>query len=252
MGAKERIAQIKAELDAEGRVQVSALAVRLEVTEETIRRDLDKLAAQGFLIRTHGGAVIDSSRKTADVHFFKRMADHAPEKRAVAAKALEVLEGAHAVAADASTTVMEAVRLIADREDLVLLTNSTAVFSELADPKLTIVSPGGEFDQSGLALYGQVAKQVIGQYHVDLLLLSCKALSRTAGVLVSRENEADIKRALVAQADRVALLVDHSKFDKTAFVRLCDLGSIDYIVTDEEPSGEWKRVCEKAGIRLLY
>ena len=77
-------------------------------------------------------------------------------------------------------------------------------------------------------------------------------MSQTNGVLDSRESGAGVKRAMIDQAGEVALLVDHSKFDKKAFVHLMGLSHVDYIVTDEEPSDTWKKTCDEQGVELIF
>lgn len=252
MAAKDRVETIKSLLLSEGQVKVSLLSQELSVTEETIRRDLEKLEAEGFLIRTHGGATLNSARKMADVHFFKRTQRNLSAKRAIARIAISVMERKQAIAADASSTVMEALRLVASRRDLTLLTNSAAVFQELHDPAVTIVSTGGEYDYSGSSFFGQGAKKSIEQYHVDLTLLSCKGVGIESGILDTRETDAEIKRAMIGQAREVALLVDHTKLDRTAFVRVAGLDRLTYLITDAEPSDAWKHACGEFGIKLLY
>ena len=252
MAAKERVDEIKTRLLSESTVRVSTLAQDLSVTEETIRRDLDQLESEGFLIRTHGGARLNSLRKAADTHFSKRAASNLEEKRAIARKALGILDGVHAVAADSSSTVMEVLRLIAGTPDLSILTNSAFVYQEIQSPTAAFVSTGGEFNSSDLSFYGQMAKNAVSRYRFDLALLGCKALDLEGGALVSRTIEAEIKRSMIDHATETALLVDHTKFDRTAFVQIASLDLITYIITDAEPSSVWKCACKEHGITLIY
>jgi len=83
-------------------------------------------------------------------------------------------------------------------------------------------------------------------------LISCKGLSIEKGVLDSNESEAEVKKAMLAQAEEVALLVDFSKFDQSAFVNLINLQKVNYIITDRRPSDEWVDYCEEQGIKLVY
>lgn len=251
MAAQDRWEAIKLELGENGQVFVADLSCKLGVTEETIRRDLERLESEGLLKRTYGGAIPVESRRHADTSFHKRSEQHVREKRDIAQKVLPLLEGKSTIAADSSTTAMEAVRLLRDQGDLTLLTNSTVVFQELVDAKITVVSPGGEFDKNSLSLRGEGTKKALRQYHVDALLFSCKGLDKT-GVFDSRESEVEIKRILLEQSSELILLADHSKFSRTAFVRHVGLDCIDCIVTDRDPSDEWKELCEQNGIKLVF
>ena len=97
-----------------------------------------------------------------------------------------------------------------------------------------------------------LAKENIKKYHVDILLISCKGLDYEKGALDSNAAEAEIKKLMLEQALEVALLADHSKFNKTAFVQLLQLKNVDYIVTDKKPDDQWLQFCEKNQIQLIY
>lgn len=251
MAAQDRRDAIKHELAERGQVSVSSLSKRLGVTEETIRRDLERFENDGVLKRTYGGAIQIPRKQAADAHFFKRVSEHLDEKRIIARNALPLLRGMSAVAADSSTTAMEAVKLLANRSDMTLLTNSVVAFQELADSKLTVVTPGGEFDKNTLSLRGEATKKALEQYRVDAALFSCKGFDEH-GAFDSREGESEIKRMLLKQASKLILLADHTKFKRAAFVKLTDLDRIDYLVTDREPSDEWKSICERHRIELIF
>lgn len=252
MAAQDRRRFIEEELANVGKVVVSDLSTRLGVTEETIRRDLERLEADGILKRTYGGAIPNPvKRQTKDVQFYKRAEQRLIEKRTIAQNMLPLLEGMRTVAADSSTTTFEAVKMLRDRSELTLLTNSTVVFQEMEDAKITVVSPGGEFNRGTLSLRGEAAKAAIKRYRVDALLFSCMGIDEI-GTFDSRAEEAEIKRALIDQAAKVILLADHTKFGRAAFVKLTELDRIDYLVTDVEPAGEWKAICGRHGVTLVY
>ena len=252
MAAKERVAVIKQTLERDRQVSVSELSRSLGVTEETIRRDLEKLEGEGFLKRTYGGAILHAPAVSVDTDFYQRSIKRTKEKRLVASHALPLLKDTAAIAADSSTTVMEAVKLLRDRVGLSVLTYSAAILNEMASANATIVSTGGVLDKSTLSFTGQAAKDALRRYHVDIALFSCRGLAIDGGIFDSREGDADIKRAMFERASKLALLVDHSKFDSTSFVRLADFDRIDYIVTDREPSAAWFDLCERNGIKLLF
>lgn len=154
--------------------------------------------------------------------------------------------------ADSSTTVMEALKLLPQSPDITVVTNSTEVFREFQQSPLNIISTGGEYNKKSLSLQGQLAKTNILKYNVSLALISCKGLSIEKGVLDSNESEAEVKKAMLSQAEEVALLVDFSKFDQSAFVNLIDLQKVNYIITDRSPSEKWIEYCSEQGIELIY
>lgn len=252
MTGKERLEAIRRRLHMEGSVTVSVLSQDFSVTEETIRRDLEKLEAEGFLRRTYGGAILNAAKPTNGVQYYKRAGRNAEEKRSIARKALPLLDGISTLAVDSSSTVMELVKIIKDRDRLTILTNSTYVFLEAFGSNAVVMSTGGIFDDATFSLTGETAKQTLQHFHVDTVVFSCAAVSQWEGVLDSREADAAVKKAMLEQATRRILLVDHSKFDKAAFVRLADFDRIDYLVTDQEPSDEWKQILREHEVELIW
>jgi DeoR/GlpR family transcriptional regulator of sugar metabolism len=252
VSAKDRIQTIKQMVTNDKKVTVSNLSSIFQVTEETIRRDLEKLEGEGFVTRTYGGAVLNAGNVSENVHFYKRAKSFLEEKQKIAFKILPYIKNKTTMAADSSTTVMELLKLLKDRGDLTLLTNSTEAFHELVQSDINVVSTGGSFNKNTLSLQGGITKAITRKYHVDILVMSCKGLDIESGALDSNEGEAEIKKTMISQAAEVALLVDHSKFDRKAFVRLVELEHINYIVTDRKPENKWINFCENNGIKLIY
>lgn len=252
MSSKERLMVIRQHVQSMKKVSVAELSRQCSVTEETIRRDLDKLEQEGVVTRIHGGAIWNADIQKDGIHFYRRLTKHLREKQDIARKTAALLEGKNTIIADSSTTVVEALKLIPDNRDVTIVTNSTEVFREFQQSSLHIISTGGEFNKKSLSLQGQLTKNNIVKYNVSIALISCKSLNMEKGVLDSNESEAEIKKIMLEQAEEVALLVDHSKFDQTAFVCLIDLKSVDYIITDRRPSDMWINYCQENGIKLVY
>lgn len=252
MSSRERQMVIRQNVQSLKKVSVAELSRQCNVTEETIRRDLDKLELEGVITRVHGGAIWNEGVRKEGIHFYRRMTKHLKEKQEIARKTSALLEEKSAIIADSSTTVMEALKLLPDNAELTVVTNSTEVFHEFQHSAFNIISTGGEFNKKSLSLQGQLAKSNIVKYNVELALISCKSLNMEKGVQDSNEDEAEIKKLMLEQAEKVALLVDSSKFDQTAFVSLIDLDSVNYIVTDKKPSDVWIQFCDGHGIELIY
>ena len=252
MSSRERLMVIRQCIQNMKKVSVAELSSQCSVTEETIRRDLDKLEAEGVVTRIHGGAIWNADVQKEGIHFYKRMSKNLKEKQNIARKTAELLEGKHTIIADSSTTVMAALKLMQDNPDVTIVTNSTEVFREFQQSAVNVISVGGEFNKKSLSLQGQLAKSNMSKYHVSVALISCKSVDIEKGVQDSNESEAEIKKIMLEQADEVALLADHTKFDQTAFVCLIDLKSVNYIITDRQPSDIWIHYCRENGIELIY
>ena len=249
---KNRLEHIREQVKNEKKVTVSELSKIYKVTEETIRRDLEKLEKEGFLTRTFGGAVLNSASQKEHIHFYKRTSINQKEKAKIAQLFKEVLDQKRTIAADASTTVMEAIRLLKANRNITVLSSSTEIFREMTGSEIHILSTGGVFNEDSLSLQGNLAKENIRRYHVDLALLSCKGLDMDKGIMDSSEREADVKTEMVKQALEVALLADHTKFNQTAFVNFLSIDKLDYLITDEKPDDKWVDYCNENDIKLIY
>jgi DeoR/GlpR family transcriptional regulator of sugar metabolism len=183
---------------------------------------------------------------------FVFLSKHLKEKQEIARKATVLFEGKNTIVADSSTTVVEALKLLPNSTDITVVTNSTEIFREFQQSAINFISTGGEYNKKSCSLQGQLAKTNIAKYNVSLALISCKGVSIEKGVQDTNESEAEVKKAMLAQADEVALLVDSSKFDQSAFVSLIGLDKVNYIITDSRPSDEWVAYCESHEIQLIY
>lgn len=251
MADKKRLSFISEQIRTEKKISVKDLGRMCHVTEETIRRDLDKLEADGVVTRIHGGAIWNEASINEKLSFYKRFAKNQTEKQLIAKKLFPILEGKNTIIADSSTTVWNSLRLLADSATITVVTNSTEVFREFQQSAINIISTGGEFNKNSLSLTGQSARTAVKNYNTDIALISCKGLNMN-GVFDSNENEAEIKKAMISQAKEIALLADHSKFDQIALVKLIDLDILKFIVTDTKPTDEWVSYCAEHGITLIY
>lgn len=252
MTAKERITIISDLIYKDKKVSVSELSELCDVTEETIRKDLTKLELEGLLTRVHGGAILNEQKKYKGIHFIKRKDVRSDEKRTIARLVTPLIQNGNTLFADSSTTVSEALKLIPEELELTLVSNSTNIFLELASKNMHIISTGGEFNKKYLSLQGSVAKENIYKYNVNIALISCQALDMERGVQDSSEGEAEIKKLMINQAEKVILLADHTKFDRAAFVRIMDFSKVHYLVTDQKPNEAWIAYCLEHNIKLVY
>lgn len=248
----ERLEIIKQTALTEKKLYVSKLSEKFEVTEETIRRDLEKLEQQGIVTRSYGGAILNAEKTNEDIPFYKRSKTNIEDKKYIASKAIQFIKEDSTIVADCSSTVLEVLRSIRNRSDVTVITNSVEVLSELNQSELNIISTGGGIKQRSLSLQGPITQSTIRKYSVDLALVSCKGLDIKKGILDSNEAEAEIKRTMIEQASKVIMLVDHDKYDKTSFVKLFDYEDIDYIITDQKPREEWLKLLHSYNIDIIY
>lgn len=232
-------------------VVVAELSQSFGVTEETIRRDLQSLDQEGLVSRTHGGAVAKEG-EVEDLPYRMRQTTNMAAKRKIAARAADLVEDGNAVMIDSSSTAFEVLTHLKNHHDLTLITNSVRITAEPHVTNHTIVSVGGELRKQSMTFVGSLASQAIAQFNADIALISCKAISRTSGVMDASMPDAEIKRAFIAAARKVCLLVDGDKFDGSALTSVCPIDHVSVIVTDRQPSETWVALLKTYNIPVYF
>ncbi|SDC15060.1 transcriptional regulator, DeoR family [Paenibacillus sp. UNCCL117] len=245
----ERYEMIVQLVNERGSIRVSELSELCGVTEETIRRDLDRLEAAGRLRRSHGGAV--SVKETqAEIPYFEREIMHADEKRRIAQEAIQWIQPHDRVLLDASSTAWYMASYLPDIP-LTVLTNSVKVISELSGKeKIEVISTGGRLAKRSLSFIGPLAERSLDAYHVDKLFLSCKGVHLERGISESNEQQALVKQKMVGIAEQVILLADASKFGVRSFTHVAELGVVDAIITDRGVSEQTVAGLQDRGMRV--
>lgn len=234
-------------VDREGSIRVTELARNFQVTEETIRRDLEKLESEGKLERSHGGAVSVQNTDT-EIPFTQREINHVREKILIAQEAVTRVKGGDTILLDASTTAWQMARLLPDMS-LTVLTNAIQVALELANrPNVRVIMSGGMLLSSSLSLAGPLAERFLAEYHVDKLFLSCKGVDFHRGVSDANEWQATLKKRMLAIADESYLLVDHSKFKVNALSVFAHLHDFHEVITDDLIEDSLKDTLTQSGI----
>lgn len=243
MYATERRELIEQMLRDDGRVAVADLGARLQVTTETVRRDLALLERAGVLRRVHGGAVPADRGSAAEADLRERAGQRGAVKHAIARRAVEAL-GADfrgSVLLDAGTTTGAVAELLADRlagPDAQVVTHSAvlaALMTSRGDLPLTTI--GGRVRGVTGAAVGAATVQAIESMRPDIAFVGTNGLSAGFGASTPDPDEADVKRAIVRAARRVVLLADASKFGIESLQRFARLDEVDLLVTDRAPSG---------------
>ncbi len=248
----ERRNEILQKLMVDGKVIVSQLAEKYEVTEETIRRDLEKLEDDGYAKKTYGGAVRNDNM-TSELPYTVRKQTNVGGKKYIAEIIASLIEDGDSLLLDSSTTALFTVKSIFSKHNLTIITNSVEILLDLpVGNDWNIISTGGQYRSEAMAFHGNSAADVVRKYHVDYAILSCKGLDIEKGITDSREIFSQFKNCFFESAKKVILAVDNTKFDKISFVCLGDINKVDVVVTDIEPSEKWKNYFEEEGIELFY
>lgn len=232
MFAQERQSHVLAMARREGRVGVSDLAAVLDVTAETVRRDLSVLEKAGLLRRVHGGAM-PVERVGVESGLAQRDLESTAEKDRIAAAALDQLPRGGSVVLDSGSTTARLAALLPDDLELTVVVNSPPVATLLAGrPQLTVVLVGGRVRPATLATVDGWAVAQLEQLTVDVAFLGTNGCSAARGLTTPDPAEAAVKAAMVAAARRSVVLADHTKMVTDHLVRFARLEQVDVVVTD--------------------
>ena len=252
MLAIERRNMIMEKLQIERRVVVSELSRMFKVSEETIRRDLERMEKDGLVTKSYGGAILNENNNI-DLPFNVRKNRNVSGKQKIAELiAAQINDGDH-IMLDASSTAVFIAKAIKSKKNITLITNSIEILIELNDVEnWHILSTGGILKQGSLALVGPHTDKMIHSFHVDKAIISCKGIDLDKGFTDSSEMHAETKSTMLECANEKILAVDSSKFDKISFTKIDDLNHVTKIVTDENPGSQWLEALKTLGIECIY
>lgn len=252
MLAAERRNEILEKLQTDKKVVVSELSRHYNVSEETIRRDLEKLEKDGYAVKGYGGAIINESMNI-DLPFNVRKKHNVEGKQKIAEMVATLVEDGEHIMLDASSTAVFIAKALKKKERLTVVTNSIEVIIELSDmPEWNILSSGGRLKEGYLALVGPKAVTGINSYNVEKAIISCKGFHAEKGFSDTLEEFAQTKQTMLHCGKKCILAADYSKFGKFGFARVGDLKDIDVIVTDQKPDEEVLQLLAQAKVECLY
>lgn len=213
-------------------VRVMELKDLLNVSDETIRRDLSVLEKKGLLHCVHGGAVYDSS-SVNEYHVNIRMRQNQAEKDAVCRTAASLIHEGESLTVAASTTTAYLGEYLEKKNGLTLVTNSVLLANKVSfNESNHVILAGGDFWNEEQKTMGAMAVAEIEKFNVDAAFISVSGITAEKGLTEYREAEAELTRAVIRGARRVILLNDYTKFDFTAFRQVAPTDRIHDIVTD--------------------
>lgn len=248
----ERRRKIIEFITADNSVKVMELSKNFGVTEETIRRDLEKLEKEGILMRTYGGAVLVENNQR-DEPFSVRSQENLENKRQIGNLVNDLVKDGDIIMMDSSTTSLEVARKIASTYNITLVTNSMSLSMEMVPySNIQVICAGGTLQRRSLSFIGPSTRKTIDHYYADKVIFSCKGIDISKGIMESNELEAEVKKAMIDNAKTAILIIDHTKFGALSMVRLYDFNKVDIVVTDIKPSNEWLTFFEEQQIQCIY
>jgi len=228
--AEVRQRQIMAVLQETGAMRIGELSQMLDVSDETVRRDLAVLQDQGLLTRTRGGALAESVR--LETSFQRRMRENGVEKQEIARIAAGYVEDASTIIIDSGSTMAHLVSQLRAKRDLVVITNGiNHVEALLSNPSLTVVVTGGMVRRVTMGAAGPLAAEALSSLHADHTFLATHGFSAEAGMTYPSFEEVAVKRAMISAGAEVTLLADGTKCGRASMVKVAPLSELSRVIT---------------------
>lgn len=250
MLAPERHRRILQLVEDQASIRTGEVARQLGVAEETVRRDFEKLEADGLLARTHGGAVRGEGARR-DLPISSREFMNVAEKRRIAQAAIPFIKEGETILLDASSTALEMARQLPDMP-LTVVTPSLKAAIELGGrEQVQVVISGGLISYRSLSAVGALADQCLDFYGIDKAFISCRGVDASRGLSESNEEHARLKRRIVTQAGTTCLLADYSKLPLSSKYFFAPLGAVDVLITDRPPQWDFAALLQAAGVQIV-
>ena len=233
-------------------LKTEELAERFHVSIETIRRDINSMAAEKVVRKVYGGIelVTDSRRITEMADWDARLAQCHEEKVKLATRALECIPDGATVALDIGTTAYELASLLGTKRNLTIITNSLRVATQMAQSTdHNVYCIGGLMTRVEIVAGGMAARDFLNNFAaIDFYMCSTDGVTLEHGMTEFDEAVVDVKRRLVEISDHVIAMIDHSKFGKRALFPTCALSQLDLLITDSGTSPYYLERLDKAGV----
>ncbi|MCO7360777.1 DeoR/GlpR family DNA-binding transcription regulator [Enterobacter mori] len=249
MLTSQRKQLILEKLEAEGQVQSTALSVYFSVSEDTIRRDLRELAAEGRLQRVHGGALPASS---AVVPFAERKTVKMDAKKNVARKGAQLISAGQVVIIDGGTTTAELITFLPSDLQITVVTHSPSIALGLVEhPLIDVILIGGRLYKHSIVTVGAAAIEGIGNIHADLFFMGVTGIHPEAGLTTGDFEEACIKRAFSGRAAETIVLASPEKINTASSFAIGDVSLANTMVVEEGTDQAWINAITEKGVTIV-
>lgn len=251
MSANPRLDQLVGEVRRQGSMSVEALADRLGVTLQTVRRDVKQLAEQGVLSRYHGGVRLPSST-TENIAYLQRQLLNEDAKRAIAREVAKAVPDGCSLILNIGTTTEAIARELVRHRGLRVITNNLNVAAILADSAdCEVLVAGGVVRSRDHGIVGETTVDFIRQFRVDLAVIGISGIEQDGTLRDYDLREVKVAQTIIAQSREVWLAADHSKFDRRAMIELARLDQIDVLYTNAAPPPPYATLLQEAGVQCV-
>lgn len=251
MGLEDRFDRIVAFVSERGRISVDDLAEMLNVSKETVRRDLTKLAERGLVRKVHGGALAPQTAE--ETPFDARLAINRAEKLAIARRAAMLFQPGDSLFVDAGSTTVHFATAISSAVRFTVITNSPLVAMSVSRPRggSECYLLGGRFDGETSESIGPMVIEQIQKLRADHAVITIGGMDLTGTCADYSADEAYIARTMIERSQSVTVLADHTKLGRSALFQVCEARQIDRLVTDRPPPEAISDALAAAGAEVI-
>ena len=251
---EQRHQKIESFLKQQKAVKASELATLLDVSIDTVRRDLEVLEKNGIVKRVHGGAILKQSNdKVLNKLFNEREVKNLEKKQEVALLAIELIEEGQAIALNGGTTTIEIAKAMVGKfQRLTIITNDLRIVGILgASKNFNIILTGGFYNHEEFTLYGKQCEEILADFNIDIAFITVNALSLEQGLTDFRIHEVGVIQTILSRTKYKVVAADSSKFETSSYINICPIENIDLIVTDSSLPHNVAEEYSNHNIRIL-
>jgi DeoR/GlpR family transcriptional regulator of sugar metabolism len=248
----ERQNAIRDILYKEKAVSITRLSDQFSISTASIRRDLEKMERQGLVKRTYGGAILIDGM-VEEIPVVVREIEQKEAKQRIAQEAVKLIAPKDIIFMDSSTTTKEMTAFMGDLKSLTVITNGIRTMTDMSElPNVEVYSIAGKLRKENLSVVGNQAETGVTNYWASKLFFSCTGMWMSHGPMDYSDEEAEVRKKMMSVSQEIILLCDHTKFDRSAFYKICPFSRINILITDQKLSASWESLLKQNGVTLIY
>jgi DeoR family transcriptional regulator of aga operon len=247
---EERRQKIQEILTRKKRILVKEVSSDFNISEVTIRKDLEVLEKRGILSRVHGGAILKES-SVPDLALTEKEHIHTQEKQKIALKASELIDRGDVIILDSGSTTTEIARLVKFKKDIKIITNAVNIALELAASDNEVILTGGFLREKSFSLVGAIAEDVLRTMTADKLFLGVDGIHFQYGLTTPNLMEGRVNQLMMQIAHEVIVVADSSKFGKRSMSIIADVEDADKIISDKKIQNDDLDRLRELGVEVI-
>ena len=248
----ERRKKILKKLDEHGQVFVHELSQEFDVSEVTIRNDLELFESKKLLIRSRGGAIKHEGAVGFDFQLSEKDKMHISEKMRIGKKAADLIKNGETIILDSGTTTKEIAKNLNPEYTYNVITNAFNIANQLINTQnVNIIVPGGTMRKNSHSMVGPLAERSLRSFYVDKVFIGVDGIDPTHGVFTPNIEEASLNQVMIDISKEVILVTDSSKFGNKSLAFICPIAKIDIVVTDENIDKDDLKKLKDLGVKVI-